>query len=67
MYCNFHFSFLLHVIVSSCSLYRSENLEEAENKFIVFKDNIPVFVEIAKDVSIHFLFKAERTLSTNGA
>lgn len=33
------------------SLFRSEELEEVETKFTIFKDKIPVFVDIAKDVS----------------
>lgn len=44
-------SLLLLIIFS---LFRSEELEEVETKFITFKDKIPVFVEIAKDVSSYF-------------
>lgn len=33
----------------SFSVFRSENSEEAEIKFLCFKDKLPVFIEIAKD------------------
>lgn len=33
------------------SLFRSDNKEEAELRFINYKDKIPIFIEINKDVS----------------
>lgn len=48
---NIQKSFAMVYIFNVFSLYRTEILEDAVNKFTVFKDKIPVFVEIAKDVS----------------
>ncbi|VEN44727.1 unnamed protein product, partial [Callosobruchus maculatus] len=40
------------------SLYRTTDPEEAELKFIVFKDKIPVFIEVAKEMcNVHGLQK----------
>lgn len=36
-----------------CSLFRTPNLEEAELRFITFKDRIPPFIEVAKEVSFN--------------
>lgn len=33
-------------------LFRCENREETENKFICLKDKVPVFIEIVKEVDI---------------
>ncbi|CAH1987400.1 unnamed protein product [Acanthoscelides obtectus] len=40
------------------SLYRATTQEEAELKFIIFKDKIPVFIEVAKEMcNVHGLQK----------
>lgn len=38
------------------SLFRTPNLEEAEVKFCVLKDKLPVFIEISKEVCYNRLF-----------
>jgi hypothetical protein len=44
--------FLYNLYDNNCSLYRTPNLEEAEVKFCVLKDKLPVFIEISKEVSL---------------
>lgn len=39
------------------SLLRSETLESAEEKFIVFKERIPIFIQITKDCTVSTLQK----------
>ncbi|KAJ8957044.1 hypothetical protein NQ314_006603 [Rhamnusium bicolor] len=51
----------LHLIFS---LYRTTDLEEAEVKFATFKDKLPIFIEVAKEMcNIHGLQKICDTLS----
>ncbi|CAG4946867.1 unnamed protein product [Parnassius apollo] len=45
------------------SLFRSENQESAEDKFIVFKEKIPLFIKITKECSVQSLQKLCDTLS----
>ncbi|XP_061714883.1 85/88 kDa calcium-independent phospholipase A2-like [Cydia pomonella] len=45
------------------SLFRSENQKSAEQKFMVYKDRIPVYIKITKDCTIASLQKLCDTLS----
>ncbi|CAK1585982.1 unnamed protein product [Parnassius mnemosyne] len=47
------------------SLFRSESQESAEDKFIVFKEKIPLFIKITKECSVQSLQKICDTLSEN--
>lgn len=47
----FFCKFALFKLIVFCSLFRTESQEEAEEKFINLKDKLPVFIEIAKEVS----------------
>lgn len=49
------------------SLFRTENKEEAENKFIVYKERIPVYVKLTKECSIVGLQKICDILSENSS
>lgn len=40
-----------HVAVFLYSLYRATSLDDAELKFTIYHDKLPVFIEIAKEVS----------------
>lgn len=44
-----HFLYIL--IYYFFSLFRSESLESSEEKFIVFKERIPIYIKITKEVS----------------
>ncbi|CAG9771001.1 unnamed protein product [Ceutorhynchus assimilis] len=49
------FEIVLHrptteTLVQTFSLYRSINLDEAEARFVIFHDKLPVFIEIAKEM-----------------
>ncbi|XP_066602685.1 85/88 kDa calcium-independent phospholipase A2-like [Prorops nasuta] len=51
-------------IVFAYSLYRSQNLEDAEKQFKIFKDKIPMFVQIFKKIcNLSMLQKLCDTLS----
>ncbi|XP_045496134.1 85/88 kDa calcium-independent phospholipase A2 [Colias croceus] len=39
------------------SLFRSENREECEEKFIIFKDRIPVYIKVTKECTVQSLQK----------
>ncbi|KAL4711460.1 hypothetical protein ACJJTC_005584 [Scirpophaga incertulas] len=45
------------------SLFRSSNQEEAEERFIVYKERIPLFIRISKDCTVPSLQKLCDTLS----
>ncbi|XP_068618165.1 85/88 kDa calcium-independent phospholipase A2 [Battus philenor] len=45
------------------SLFRSEELESSEEKFIVFKERIPLYIKITKECSVQTLQKLCDTLS----
>ncbi|KAJ8713641.1 hypothetical protein PYW07_014011 [Mythimna separata] len=45
------------------SLFRSKTLEDAEEKFIVYKERIPVFIKITKECTVAILQKLCDTLS----
>ncbi|XP_072947664.1 85/88 kDa calcium-independent phospholipase A2 isoform X1 [Epargyreus clarus] len=47
------------------SLYRSENPEVSEERFIVFKDKIPLYIKITKECTVASLQKICDTLSEN--
>ncbi|XP_050666518.1 85/88 kDa calcium-independent phospholipase A2 [Leptidea sinapis] len=47
------------------SLYRCENKEESEERFIVFKEKIPVYVRITKDCTVPSLQKLCDILGKN--
>lgn len=47
------------------SLYRAPNLENAEEKFIVYKERIPVFIRITKECTLTILQKLCEILSNH--
>ncbi|XP_026746516.1 uncharacterized protein LOC113507792 isoform X2 [Trichoplusia ni] len=44
------------------SLYRAKSIEDAEEKFIVFKERIPTFIQITKECTVAILQKLCNTL-----
>lgn len=45
------------------SLFRASNLESAEEKFIIFKEKIPVFIKVTRECTVTILQKLCDTLS----
>lgn len=46
----------MYFLVEYYSLFRSQNLEITETRFLIFKDKVPILVQLCREVNKHFLF-----------
>lgn len=48
--------YLFNIVLNSVvfSLFRSETLEGAEERFLIYKDKVPVLVQIVREVAVSF-------------